>query len=174
MVSISFDFRAASAPSPASPDGADAGDDLRPSRPRPLGRDGRTGCPDATSRRLSAAALKDCTGAVAPPGDKIPKGLLALLVAGALLQRQGRQIQLQPTERYPHAVLRVIRAMPEAARKDLRSAVTFLLGTDLRWGPFSNLAKYHYQAKPLLIDAPQPEPATAGVAVCGAAADRRR
>lgn len=71
-----------------------------------------------------------------------PRGLLALLIAGSLLQRRGHRIAVEPGERYPSAVRRFVGALPPEQRQTLRGEVRFLLTTDLRYGPFSALAKY--------------------------------
>lgn len=49
-----------------------------------------------------------------------------LVLAGRLLQKSRTRIAVQPGERYPVAVLRVIQGLPEHAHATLRSAVDFL------------------------------------------------
>lgn len=117
-------------------------------------------------RPLSGATAPRCA---APVGAGQPKGLLALLLAGGLLQRQGHRIELLPGENYPQAVRRVLRALPGEQREALRQAVAFLLTTDLRFGPFSALAKHQR-----LSAHHQVEPAIAGEEGEHVAADRRR
>lgn len=75
-----------------------------------------------------------------------PRGLLALLVSGRILQWRGVTIRCEPGERYPEAVLRVVRALPPEERDALRETVRFLLTTDLRRGPFDSLARH--QSRP--------------------------
>lgn len=70
-----------------------------------------------------------------------PRGLLALLLSGRILQWRGVTIRCEPGERYPEAVLRVVRALPPEERDALRETVRFLLTTDLRHGPFDSLAR---------------------------------
>lgn len=83
-------------------------------------------------------ARRDSAGSQHPT----PRGLLALLLAGALLQRRGHKISVAPGERYPMAVRRIVQGMPPAQRQALRSEVAFLMETDLRYSPFASLSKY--------------------------------
>lgn len=76
-------------------------------------------------------------------GGSLPRGrLLAVLLAGALLQRRGVKIRRGEGETYPRAVLRVLEGLEEDVLAALRIEVGFLVGTDLRYGPFSSLAKH--------------------------------
>jgi hypothetical protein len=74
-----------------------------------------------------------------------PRAAYRLVLAGRLLQKSRTRIAVQPGERYPMAVLRVIQGLPDHARATLRSAVDFLesLGPECapsatlrqRWSP---------------------------------------
>lgn len=74
-----------------------------------------------------------------------PRAAYRLVLAGRLLQKSRTRIAVQPGERYPMAVLRVIHGLPDDARVRLRSAVDFLesLGPECapsdtirrRWSP---------------------------------------
>lgn len=76
-----------------------------------------------------------------------PRAAYRLVLAGRLLQKSRTRIAVQPGERYPMAVLRVIQGLPDHARATLRSAVDFLesLGPECapsatlrqRWSPLA-------------------------------------
>jgi hypothetical protein len=74
--------------------------------------------------------------------QRTPRAILALLLAGALLQKRGYRIAVESGEAYPMAVRRMVQSMPPEQREKLRGEVTFLLDTDLRYGPFAALSKY--------------------------------
>ena len=100
-----------------------------------------------TPNTVAATAAVEATCASPDRGGSQPRGLLALLLAGALLQRRGHKIAAGPGERYPSAVGRFVAAMPPEQRQTLRGEVAFLLTTDLRYGPFAALAKYQNTAQ---------------------------
>lgn len=82
-----------------------------------------------------------------------PRGLLAVLLAGRILQWQGCRIVCDGGESYPCAVLRVIGELPAHQRDALRETVRFLLTTDLGYGPFEAFARY--QIRPERPPAPE-------------------